>query len=113
MNLRLGHDIILAMRTYELMAIVRPDLEVTERRAEEIVNKLVEKVGGKCASVTVWGKKALSYPIAKMAEGVYILATVEADTLKSADLEKEVRMGSEVLRYLLIQKGESKNPNFQ
>lgn len=92
-----------AMRTYELMLIVRPDLEMTEKKAEAMVKNLLEKVGGELASVTVWGKKVLAYPITKATEGTYILATVTG-SIKSADLEKEVRMGSDVLRFLLTSK---------
>ncbi len=92
------------MRTYELMVIVRPEVEVSEKKAEDMVKKLVEKVGGKLTSVAVWGKKALAYPIQKATEGTYLLGTVEADGLTSADLEREVRMGSELLRFLLTAK---------
>ncbi|MBI3559678.1 30S ribosomal protein S6 [Candidatus Gottesmanbacteria bacterium] len=92
------------MRRYELMLIIRPDIEITEKKAEEMVRKLLEKVGGSLASVNVWGKRQLAYPIQKATEGTYLLATVEADNLKSADMEKEVRMGSEILRFLLTAK---------
>lgn len=91
-------------RSYELMLIVRPEIEVSEKKAEDIVKKLIEKVGGKLGSVAVWGKKALAYPIQKATEGTYLLATVQGDGLKSADIEKEVRMGSEILRFLLTVK---------
>lgn len=90
-------------RSYELMLIVRPDLEMTEKKAEEMVKKLLEKVGGQLASLTVWGKKVLAYPITKATEGTYILATVTG-SIQSADLEKEVRMGSDILRFLLTAK---------
>lgn len=90
-------------RSYELMLIVRPDLEMTEKKAEDLVKRFVEKVGGKLASVTVWGKRALAYPIRNAAEGTYVLATVEG-SIKSVDIEKEVRMGSDVLRFLLTVK---------
>lgn len=92
------------MRIYELMLIVRPEVEVSEKKAEDMVKKLIEKVGGKLASVTVWGKKALAYPIQKATEGTYLLATVEGEGLRSADIEKEVRMGSDIMRFLLTVK---------
>lgn len=90
-------------RTYELLLIVRPDLEMTEKKAEDMVGKLVEKAGGKVASVAVWGKRALAYPIQKATEGTFVLARVEG-SVKSADLEKEVRIGSDMLRFMLTVK---------
>ncbi len=52
----LGHHGIMGgmTRSYELMLIVRPEVEVSEKKAEDMVKKIVEKVGGKLASVTVW-----------------------------------------------------------
>lgn len=91
-------------RSYEFLLIIRPDVEVTQKKAEDLVKKLVEKVGGKLTSVAVWGKKALAYPIGKATEGVYLLAFIEGDGLKSADIEKEVRMNSDILRFLLTVK---------
>lgn len=91
------------MRIYELMLIVRPDIDVTEKKAEELTKKLLEKVGGKLASLTVWGKKAFAYPIKKATEGTYIIVKVTG-SIKSGDLEKEIRMGSDILRFMLIAK---------
>ncbi len=91
------------MRDYEFMFIVRPDIEVTQKKAEDMAGKLLAKVGGTLTSLTVWGKKALAYPISKATEGTYVLATA-VGSVKSGDLEKEIRMGSEILRFMLIAK---------
>lgn len=91
------------MNTYELMFIVRPDLEVTEKKAQELVKKLLDKTGGVVKAVAVWGKRQLAYPIKKVSEGTYILATAEG-TIKSPDLEKEARMDTDIVRFMLIVK---------
>lgn len=91
------------MQTYELMLIIRPDMEVTEKIAQELVKKLLVKAGGVVTSVSVWGKRTLAFPIKKMTEGIYVLATIEG-TLKTADLEKEARMGTDFLRFMLTVK---------
>ncbi|MEK7141835.1 MAG: 30S ribosomal protein S6 [Patescibacteria group bacterium] len=91
------------MQTYELMLIIRPDMEVTEKKAQELIKKLLVKAGGVVTSVSVWGKRTLAYPIKKMSEGIYVLATIEG-TLKTADLEKEARMGTDFLRFMLTVK---------
>lgn len=92
------------MRDYELMMIIRPEVEVTEKLGREIVERMIAKVGGTVSSLTVWGKRQLAYPIEKLTEGTYVLATLQADTLKSDVLQKETRMGSAVLRFLLTVK---------
>lgn len=92
------------MREYELMMIIRPEVEVTEKLGREIVERMIAKVGGTVSSLTVWGKRQLAYPIEKLTEGTYVLAMLQADTLKSDVLQKETRMGSAVLRFLLTVK---------
>lgn len=104
MNLRLEHDIMAFMREYELMMIMRPEVEMTEEVGREIVLKMVAKAGATISSLTIWGKRQLAYPIEKATEGTYVLATLQADTLKSDVLQKETRMGSGVLRFLLTVK---------
>ncbi|MBI5620372.1 30S ribosomal protein S6 [Candidatus Gottesmanbacteria bacterium] len=91
------------MQTYELMLIVRPDVEVSDKKAEELVAKLVGNVGAVVSGVSVWGKKKLAYPIKKHLEGTYVLATVTG-TVKSGDLEKEIRMGEDIVRFMLTVK---------
>ena len=85
------------------MFILRPEVEVTEKKAKDMAEKLLAKVGGKLTSVNVLGKKALAYPISKATEGTYVLA-IAAGSIKSGDLEREIRMDSQILRFMLIAK---------
>jgi small subunit ribosomal protein S6 len=91
------------VQTYELMAIVRPDLDVTEANARELVEKLLDKSGAVIASVALWGKKQFAFPVNKYSEGTYLLAVVNG-TLKTADLEKQARMGTDIVRFMLTEK---------
>lgn len=92
------------MRDYELMMIMRPEVEMTEKLGRGIVEKMITKAGATVSSLTIWGKRQLAYPIEKATEGIYVLAILQADTLKSDVLQKETRMGSAVLRFLLTVK---------
>lgn len=92
------------MRTYELMLILTHGFDAdSEKKREEVVKKLL---GDKVAipEITSWGKKELAYPIKKQTEGVYLLATVEADGLLVGEVEKQARLIPDVLRYLLTVK---------
>lgn len=87
-------------RTYELMVVVKPDVEVTEKTATDLVKKMVgdeATVGG----VSLLGKKQLAYPLKKYTEGQYVLARLEGKGIHVHEIEKKVQLGSEVLRYLL------------
>lgn len=85
--------------SYELMLVLRPQVEVTEKSATELVEKLVAGEA-KTASVSLLGKKRLAYPIKKETEGVYVLAKLQG-RLHVHEVEKKVQVGTEVLRFLL------------
>ncbi len=101
MNSRSVHDIIPPMtRSYELMLVLRPELEVTDKSATELVEKLVAGEA-KVVSTSLLGKKLLAYPIKKQIQGVYVLVKLEGAHARVSEIEKRVQMGTEVLRFLL------------
>lgn len=93
------------MRTYELMVVVRPDFAADdEGKRQDLIEKLVGTDGVSISSVSLMGKKRLAYPIKKLSEGIYLLATLSARLLKSADIEKRSGLSTDVIRYLLVAK---------
>ncbi len=91
------------MRTYELMLVVRPNGELTDKTARE----LIQKVAGETATIAdivLLGKKMLAYPIKKLEEAIFVQATLTSESLRTADLEKRIQSMENVLRFLLIQK---------
>lgn len=88
------------MRTYELMVIFAPTVEVTEKSAKEMVEKMVGKEAT-VAEVSLLGKKKLAYDIKKFSEGIYVTAKLEGEHIHVNELEKKVQMGTDVIRYLL------------
>jgi small subunit ribosomal protein S6 len=90
-------------RTYELMVIVKSDFPVEDtKKRDELLNKLVK--GATFKEITVFGKKELAYPIKKQAEGIYIVATLEGSSIKTGDLQTESKLGTDIIRFQLIQK---------
>ncbi len=89
-------------RSYELMLAVRPDIEVTDKSAGELVKKLIGDAA-KVVEVSLLGKKTLAYPIQKQKEATYIVATLSG-LLIINDVEKRIQLGAEVLRFLLTVK---------
>lgn len=89
-------------RQYELMVILRPDFGVEEKKIRDAVTKLVGETTIK--ELTVMGKKQLAYPIKKQVEGVYALAILSGKPVAVGDLERQMKLGTDVIRYLLIGK---------
>lgn len=98
------YDIIPTMiRTYELMLVVRPDFPVDDtKKRDALIEKLVK--GAKILDVTLLGKKHLAYPIRKQTDGIYILIHLEGNSLKTGDIEKEAKLGTDVIRFLLLER---------
>ncbi|MBA9085934.1 small subunit ribosomal protein S6 [Fontibacillus solani] len=89
------------MRKYEVMYIVRPDLE------QEAVQAVVEKFqgiiqnGGEITKHDVMGKRRLAYEINKIRDGVYVLVNFTATPEVVAELERILKISDEVIRYLI------------
>ncbi len=95
-------------RLYEVMFIVRPDLE------DEEVDKLI---AGFTATVTAgggvvksvdksYGRRKLAYVVRKFAEGNYILLTIEANGAVVLELERRLRVTEPVIKFITVRMDE-------
>ena len=96
------------MNKYELVVVVSAKLEEEERAAEiEKVSNLVTRFGGTITDVEEWGKKKLAYDIQKMSDGFYYFIQFEAESSVPAEVEQNVRIMDNVLRFLCVRKDEA------
>jgi len=90
------------MRSYELMYIVRPDVEETAFNSlVEKVNDWIKDSGGEVENVDLWGKRRLAYPIQKQNEGQYVLVKTQLDPDFCSELEHNLGLQETVMRFLL------------
>ena len=94
-------------RLYEVMFIVRPDLE------EEEVDKLiagfessVTNGGGAVKSVEKMGRRKLAYDVRKFSDGNYILLNVEAGGDVVHELERRLRVTEPVIKFITVRMDE-------
>ncbi|UHA75381.1 30S ribosomal protein S6 [Paenibacillus sp. 481] len=89
------------MRKYELMYIIRPDIE------QEAVQTTVEKFqgvisnGGEITKHDVMGKRRLAYEIKKFRDGVYVLVNFTAEPAVVAEVERQLKISDDIIRYLV------------
>lgn len=91
------------MGLYEIMMIIRPDLEANEQ--EETVSGLtavIAKQGGTVSTVLDWRKRKLSYEINKLREGQYYLVYFSGDGAIIPELEHYFRVTDAVIRYMVV-----------
>lgn len=90
-------------RTYELMFILRPDLneEQVNQQRKKYYDFLKEH-GADQVAINVWGKRRLAYPIQRFQDGIYILTNFTGDGSQVAPIERDMRLSDEVIRYLTL-----------
>ena len=85
------------------MYILRPDIAEEEvNKHIEKYNKLLENMGGKILDSQMRGKRRLAYPISKNKEGIYVQLSHQGDGQHIAKIEKAMRLGEDVIRYMTI-----------
>lgn len=94
------------MNKYESIIIVNPNVDEEGLKSlEEKFTGLINK-NGNVESVENMGKKKLAYEIKKFEEGTYILFNFEAKPSAIAELERIYRITDEVLKHIIVKKGE-------
>ncbi len=87
------------MRHYELMVILDPDIE--ERTVAPSLDQFLTVVktdGGSIEKVDIWGRRRLSFEIAKKAEGIYAVVDLQAEPATVKELDRQLNLNEAVLR---------------
>ena len=91
------------MRRYELMVILDPDIE--ERTVAPALDQfltVVKNDGGSVEKVDIWGRRRMSYEIAKKAEGIYAVVDLQAEPATVKELDRQLNLNEAVLRTKLV-----------
>ena len=91
------------MRKYEIMYILKADLDEAAREAAmQDLQKLLEENGAKVNNVdTKLGLRELAYPINDETKGFYVVLKVEADEAALYQFNRKVKINPAVLRHLV------------
>ncbi|MBE5802570.1 MAG: 30S ribosomal protein S6 [Clostridiales bacterium] len=100
------------MNRYELTYII--DTAVEENARKELIEKfseLIKQNGGEIEKVdeSFWGKRRLAYPINDKPEGYYVLVTMKAPSDLPREIERNLEINENILRYLIIKLEEKKH----
>ncbi|MDR0405835.1 MAG: 30S ribosomal protein S6 [Clostridiales bacterium] len=91
---------------YETIFIV--DKDKTEDETNEIVEKFKSLIAssGEVASVDVWGKRRLAYPINDKNEGFYVLVNFTASPEFPKELDRIYGITDGIIRSIIVRKDE-------
>ena len=94
-------------RIYEVMFIVRPDVEDEEiEKLIEGLSATVKNGGGTVKSVEKMGRRKLAYQVRKFNDGNYILFTIEATGPVVQELERRLRVTEQVIKFISVRMDE-------
>ena len=94
-------------RTYEVMFIVRPDLQ--EEDVEKLISTLqshATNAGAQVQNAEKMGKRRLAYDVRKFSDGLYVLFTLLADGKAIHELERRLRVTEQVIKFLTVRMDE-------
>lgn len=90
------------MRRYELMLLLRPDLEDDKLQASvEKVTRAIVNAGGSLSKVSPWGKRRLAYDIGHHREASYFLIHFDIEPSQVREIERGMLITEEILRHLV------------
>ena len=106
------------MRDYEMMVIIRPELdEATVQATQTRIEDLVARNGGSVLRATVWGRRKLAYPLSsarqlgyRAREGLYVIYDLSLPPRATFELDRGLRLLEDILRFMLLTREEGALP---
>ena len=94
-------------RSYEVMFIVRPDME--EADVDKLIAGLEQTIthgGGTLKSTEKLGRRKLSYMVRKFNDGNYVLLVIQAEGGLIAEVERRLRVTEPVIKFITVRMDE-------
>lgn len=97
------------MIPYEVMFIVRPDIESEEAVDQQIerYGSLVVNTGGEVTGVDKWGRRRFAFEINGFTEGYYVVIQFKSEPSTVTELDRVMRISDEIVRHLVVRLDES------
>lgn len=91
------------MPLYESVFIARQDIAAPQVEAlADTFTSIVDAQGGKVTKRENWGLRNLAYKIKKNRKGHYVLLNIDAPPGAISEMERNMRIHEDVLRYLTV-----------
>ncbi len=90
------------MRHYEIVILVHPDQSEQVPAMIERYKGMISTGGGQMHRLEDWGRRQLTFPIAKVHKAHYVLMNIECDQKTLGELTGAFRFSDAVLRHLVV-----------
>ncbi|WP_071461054.1 30S ribosomal protein S6 [Bacillus massilinigeriensis] len=95
------------MRKYEIMYIIRPNIEDEAKKAlvERFAGILTDN-GSEIVEAKDWGKRRLAYEINDFRDGYYQLVRVNAEPAAVEEFSRLAKINEDIIRHMVIKEEE-------
>jgi small subunit ribosomal protein S6 len=94
-------------RTYEIMFIVRPDIEEAEiDKIIETFSGYITQGGGSIKQTEKMGRRRLAYTVRRFNDGFYILLIVDSPASLIHEIERRLRVSEQVIKFITVRTDE-------
>lgn len=91
------------MRNYEIMYIIRPDIEEEARKTLiERFDTILTDNGATMDKVKEMGSRRLSYEIDDYREGYYVLLNFNSGSESVNEFERQAKFSDDIIRHIVI-----------
>lgn len=91
------------MRKYEIMYIIRPDME--EEAQKELIerfNKILTDNGAEITKVDEMGKRRLAYEINDYRDGYYVVVNFTSNDEAVREFDRQAKYSDDIIRHMAI-----------
>ena len=91
------------MRKYEIMYIIRPDMEEeAQTTLMERFNKILTDNGAEIEKVDEMGKRRLAYEINDYRDGYYVVINFKGDANAVNEFDRQAKFSDDIIRHMAI-----------
>ncbi len=93
------------MKKYEVMYIIRPNIEDEAKKAlVERFNNVLSENGAEVAEAKEWGKRRLAYEINDFRDGYYMLLQVNSEAAAVQEFDRLAKINEDIIRHIVVKK---------
>lgn len=91
------------MKKYEIMYIIRPNIEDEAKKAlVERFNTILSENGAETVEVKDWGKRRLAYEINDFRDGYYQIVNVTSSAAAVEEFSRLAKISEDIIRHIIV-----------
>ncbi|MBP3045382.1 30S ribosomal protein S6 [Bacillus subtilis subsp. subtilis] len=95
------------MRNYEVMYIIRPNIDEESKKAViERFNNVLTSNGAEITGTKDWGKRRLAYEINDFRDGFYQIVNVQSDAAAVQEFDRLAKISDDIIRHIVVKEEE-------